>query len=59
MLFEGEWSELASQIQAVLKENVKKDIAPDYADLPKLELWSVDEITLSFPHCPVYRCALL
>lgn len=33
-----EWGELAGQMQAILKENVKKDTAPDYGDLPKLEL---------------------
>lgn len=33
-----EWSNLASQMQAILKDNIKKDVAPDYGELPKLEL---------------------
>ena len=33
-----EWGELAGQMQAILKQNVKLDTAPDYGDLPKLEL---------------------
>lgn len=33
-----EWGALASQMQAELKKNIKKDEAPDYGDLPKLEL---------------------
>lgn len=33
-----EWGELAGQMQAVLKDNIKMDTAPDYGDLPKLEL---------------------
>jgi len=33
-----EWGDLAAQMQDILKENIKKDIAPDYGDLPKLEL---------------------
>lgn len=33
-----EWGELASQMQGILKENVKKETAPDYGKLPKLEL---------------------
>tara|TARA_R110001592_G_scaffold363036_1_gene679423 strand:+ start:36654 stop:36785 length:132 start_codon:yes stop_codon:yes gene_type:complete len=33
-----EWGDLAVQMQAVLKENVVTDTAPDYGDLPQLEL---------------------
>lgn len=33
-----DWGELAEQMQAVLKKNVREDTAPDYGDLPKLEL---------------------
>jgi hypothetical protein len=33
-----EWGALASQMQRILKGNVVKDVAPDYGDLPKLEL---------------------
>lgn len=33
-----EWGVLASQMQSVLKENIKMDAAPDYGDLPKLEM---------------------
>ncbi len=33
-----EWGELASQMQGILKDNVKKETAPDYGKLPKLEL---------------------
>ena len=33
-----EWGELASQMQSILKENVIQASAPDYGDLPKLEL---------------------
>lgn len=33
-----EWGELAGQMQSVLKDNIKKDAAPDYGGLPKLEL---------------------
>lgn len=33
-----EWDALASQMQRILKGNVVKDAAPDYGDLPKLEL---------------------
>lgn len=33
-----EWGELAFQMQTILKENIKKEIAPDYGGLPKLEL---------------------
>ena len=33
-----EWGAVASQMQAVLKDNIKEDTAPDYGDLPKLEL---------------------
>ncbi len=32
------WGDLACQMQAILKDNVVKDTAPDYGDLPKLEL---------------------
>lgn len=35
-----DWGELAAQMQAILKENIRKDEAPDYGDLPKLELVS-------------------
>ena len=34
----GEWEALASRAQAILKENIKEDCAPDYGDLPQLEL---------------------
>lgn len=33
-----EWGALAVHAQAILKNNIKKDTAPDYGDLPKLEL---------------------
>jgi len=33
-----EWGALASRMQGILKDNVVKDEAPDYGDLPKLEL---------------------
>ncbi|NLY16308.1 MAG: hypothetical protein GXZ05_07990 [Gammaproteobacteria bacterium] len=33
-----EWGELAFQMQTILKENIKKETAPDYGGLPKLEL---------------------
>ena len=33
-----EWGDLAAPMQEILKDNVKKDAAPDYGDLPKLEL---------------------
>lgn len=32
------WGELAVQMQSILKDNVVTDTAPDYGDLPKLEL---------------------
>jgi len=35
-----EWGELAYRMQTVLKDNIKKDTAPDYGDLPALELVS-------------------
>ena len=35
-----EWGKLAYQMQTVLKDNIKKDTAPDYGDLPQLELVS-------------------
>lgn len=35
-----EWGELASQMQSILKANVKTDDPPDYGSLPKLELVS-------------------
>ncbi len=35
-----DWGELAYQMQTVLKDNIKKDTAPDYGDLPQLELVS-------------------
>lgn len=33
-----QWGELAAKSQAILKDNVVKDSAPDYGELPKLEL---------------------
>lgn len=33
-----EWGELASQMQGILKDNIKMDTPPDYGNLPKLEL---------------------
>ncbi len=33
-----EWGELASQMQGILKDNIKMDTPPDYGSLPKLEL---------------------
>lgn len=33
-----EWEALASRAQTILKENIKEDSAPDYGDLPKLDL---------------------
>jgi len=33
-----EWGVVACQMQAVLKDNIKENAAPDYGDLPKLEL---------------------
>ena len=33
-----EWGALAVQAQAILKDNIKKDTAPDYGDLPQLEM---------------------
>jgi hypothetical protein len=33
-----QWGELAANMQAILKDNVVKDSAPDYGNLPKLEL---------------------
>lgn len=33
-----EWGELAYRMQTVLKDNIKKDAAPDYGDLPQLHL---------------------
>jgi len=36
-----EWGELASQMQRILKDNVVKASAPDYGDLPKLELVAI------------------
>jgi hypothetical protein len=33
-----QWGELAANMQAILKDNVVKDSAPDYGELPKLEL---------------------
>ena len=33
-----EWNDLASTMQGILKENVVTDAAPDYGDIPKLEL---------------------
>lgn len=33
-----EWGDLAYQMQAILKDNVVKNAAPDYGDLPRLEL---------------------
>lgn len=33
-----EWGELASQMQGILKDNIKLDTPPDYGSLPKLEL---------------------
>lgn len=33
-----EWGGLAARMQAVLKDNAKRDTAPDYGDLPTLEL---------------------
>lgn len=33
-----DWGDLACQMQAILKDNIKMDVAPDYGDLPKLEL---------------------
>ncbi|ELK8327392.1 hypothetical protein RZY45_001070 [Vibrio vulnificus] len=33
-----EWGELASQMQSILKDNIKMDTPPDYGCLPKLEL---------------------
>lgn len=35
-----EWGELASQMQSILKANVKTGDKPDYGSLPKLELVS-------------------
>lgn len=32
------WGNLAVSMQAVLKDNVKRDCAPDYGNLPKIEL---------------------
>ena len=36
MLGVDEWGALASQMQRILKENVKQGTAPDYGDLPLL-----------------------
>ena len=33
-----EWGDLASQMQAILKANIKENGPPDYGDLPKLEI---------------------
>lgn len=33
-----QWGSLASRMQKILKDNITKPIAPDYGDLPKLEL---------------------
>ncbi|WJG10366.1 hypothetical protein [Aliiglaciecola sp. LCG003] len=33
-----EWGELASQMQGILKDNIKLDTPPDYGRLPKLEV---------------------
>ena len=33
-----EWGELAVQMQHILKENIKQQVAPDYGGLPRLEL---------------------
>lgn len=33
-----EWGDLSSQMQRILKENVRKDTAPNYGDIPKLKL---------------------
>lgn len=33
-----DWGGLAYQMQTILKANITQDEAPDYGDLPKLEL---------------------
>lgn len=33
-----EWGELAVKMQAILKDNVVTDLAPDYGDLPRMEM---------------------
>tara|TARA_R110001583_G_scaffold153347_1_gene305084 strand:- start:2233 stop:2460 length:228 start_codon:yes stop_codon:yes gene_type:complete len=38
MLPVDEWDCIASKMQRLLKDNVVKDVAPDYGDLPRLEL---------------------
>lgn len=35
-----DWGELAEKMQCILKNNIKSDTAPDYGDLPRLELVS-------------------
>lgn len=38
MLPVDEWGELAAKMQAILKDNVKRDTAPAYGELPQLKL---------------------
>lgn len=38
MLLVDEWGELAAKMQAILKDNVKRDTAPAYGELPQLKL---------------------
>jgi hypothetical protein len=33
-----EWGDLAAKMQTILKDNVVTDLAPDYGDLPRMEM---------------------